>query len=298
MVQFNQEYSSIITYTELGRRKLMKYISLINDVLKAKILDFLYEDELFNVFLIHFIESQIEDMGELYIEESDDDDDIDNILHIKFDGNSYFTNFFTKKETGYSEIAKQLEILNYKKVLLAGKRKEVSIILSYIDKEATSAPDIYYKYDINKYCRQAIHSDITFRMANCDQNDISKVSQFLIAFFDPTNEQEVADITDKRKLVEDIKIGVYFIEYKGQPIGMARYSGKTKNYIDITTVYIDPNYRGKGYGKKLMLYMVETIISDNRIPVTQTSSVNLIARKTYESLGFIKQDDYSFEFIS
>ena len=72
----------------------MKYTSLINDELKRKILDSLYEDELFNVFLIHFIENQIEDMGELYIEESDGD--IDNILHIKFDGNSYFTNFFTK----------------------------------------------------------------------------------------------------------------------------------------------------------------------------------------------------------
>jgi predicted GNAT family acetyltransferase len=274
----------------------MKHISLINDELKTKILNFLYEDELFNVFLIHFIESQIEDMGELYIEESDDD--VENILHIKFDGNSYFTNFFTKNETGYSGIAKQLEILNYKRVLLAGKRKDVSKILSYVDNEVTSAPDIYYKFDVNRYCRQTMHQDITFRMANCDQNDFNKISQFMIGFFDPANEQEIADITDKRKLVGDIKVGVYFIEYKGQPIGMARYSGKTKSYIDITTVYIDPNYRGKGFGKKLMSYMVETIISDNRIPVTQTSSLNLIARKTYESLGFIKQDDYSFEFIS
>lgn len=274
----------------------MKYTSLINDELKRKILDSLYEDELFNVFLIHFIENQIEDMGELYIEESDGD--IDNILHIKFDGNSYFTNFFTKSETGYSEIAKQLEILNYKRVLLAGKRKDVSKILSYIDKDVTSASDIYYKFDVNKDFKQTVHPDITFRMANCVQNDMSKISEFMIGFFEPTNEQEISDITDRNKLLEDIKIGVYFIEYKGQPIGMARYSGKTKNYIDITTVYIEPNYRGRGFGKKLMLYMMENIISYNKIPVTQTSSLNLIARKTYESLGFIKQDDYSFEFIS
>jgi predicted GNAT family acetyltransferase len=274
----------------------MNNISLINDELKAKILDFLYEDELFNVFLIHFIENQIEDMGQLYIKESGGN--INNILHIKFDGNSYFTNFFTKSETGYSEIAKQLEILNYKRVLLAGKREDVSKILSYVGKAVTSSSDIYYKFNINKDFKQTVHADITFRTANCVQNDISKISEFMVGFFEPTNEQEIADITDRSKLFEDIKIGVYFIEYKGQPIGMARYSGKTKNYIDITTVYIDPNYRGKGFGKKLMLYMVETIISDNRIPVTQTSSVNLIARKTYESLGFIKQDDYSFEFIS
>ena len=120
----------------------------------------------------------------------------------------------------------------------------------------------------------------------------------MIVFFEATTDQEIAAITDKRKLVEDIKIGVYFIEYKGEPIGMSRYSGETKNFIDITTVYITPNYRGKGFGKKLMEYTIDNIISANKIPVTQTSSLNLIARKTYESLGFIKLDDYLFEFIS
>lgn len=57
----------------------MKYISLINDEFKTKILDFLYEDELFNVFLIQFIENQTEDAGELYVEESNGR--IDNILY-------------------------------------------------------------------------------------------------------------------------------------------------------------------------------------------------------------------------
>jgi predicted GNAT family acetyltransferase len=274
----------------------MKRVSMINDELKTKILNFLYEDELFNVFLIHFIENQIEDIGELYIEESNCS--INSILHMKFDGNSYFTTFFSKNESGYREIAKQLETLNYKRVLLAGKRKDVSKILAYVGKDVTSVSDIYYKFDVCKDFNQIVTPDIKFRLATCAQDDLSKISEFMIGFFKPENKQEIADITYKRKLLEDIKIGVYFIEYKGQPIGMARYSGKTKNYIDITTVYIDPNYRGKGYGKKLTSYLVENIISDNKIPVIQTSSLNVIARKTYESLGFTKQDDYSFEFIS
>lgn len=274
----------------------MRHITLINDEFKRKILNFLYEDELFNVFLINFVENQIEDMGELYIEESDGD--IDNILHIKFDGNSYFTSFFTKNETGYNEIAKQLEILNYKRVLLAGKSKDVSKILSYVGKNVASDLDIYYRFDISKYFKQTVLPDIKFRQATCSQYDISKISEFMIGFFEPTTAQEISDITDKRKLLEDINVGIYFIEYKGEPIGMSRYSGETKNYIDITTVYINPNYRGKGFGKKLMGYTIENIITSNKIPVTQTSSLNLIARKTYESLGFIKQDDYLFEFIS
>lgn len=274
----------------------MRYISLINDELKRKILNFLYEDELFNVFLINIIENQIEDMGELYIDESDGD--IDSILHLKFDGNSYFASFFTKNETGYNTIAKQLEILSYKRILLTGKMKDVSKILSYMGKDVISPLDIYYRFDENNYLKQPPLSDIKFRQATCTQDDMSKISEFMIGFFEPTSEQEISDITDRRKLLEDIKLGVYFIEYKGKPISMSRYSGETKNFIDITTVYIDPNYRGNGFGKKLMSYTIDNIISANKIPVTQTSSLNHIARKTYESLGFIKQDDYLFEFIS
>lgn len=275
---------------------MMRYISSLTDELKIKILDFLYEDELFNISLIHFIENQIEDMGELYIEDSNGS--INSILHMKFDGNSYFVNFFTENEKGYSKIAKQLQTLNYNKVLLSGKRKDVSKILSYLGKDATSAPDLYYKYDVNKYFKQTMYPDVTFRMASCRRDDMSKISEFMIGFFEPENEQEIKDITDKKKLLENVKTGIYFIEYKGRPIGMARYSGKTKNYINITTVYIYPCYRGKGFGKILMEHMVNNVIADNKVPVLQTSSLNLIARKIYEPLGFVKQDDYSFEFIS
>ena len=184
--------------------RLMKYIPLINDEFKKKILDFLYEDELFNVFSIHFIENQVEDIGELYVGESNDK--IDTILHMKFDGNSYFTNFFTKNEIGYTEIAKQLQILNYNRVLLAGKRKEVSKVLSCLGKKVKSTPDIYYKFDVNRHCNQTIHPNITYRMATCRQEDMSKISEYMISFFEPANEQQISDITDKKNLIEDIKV--------------------------------------------------------------------------------------------
>lgn len=274
----------------------MKLISSITDEFKIKILSYLYEDELFNVFLIHSIENQIEDIGELYISESKGN--INSVLHMKFDGNSYFTNFYFKDEEGLNEIIKQLQELNYNKVLLSGKRKDVVQILCCMGKNEISDPDIYYKFNVNKYFYQPSQEDTFFRKATCNDEDISKITTFLIGFFEPGNEQEIADLTNREKLLEDLKIGIYFIEYHRQVIGMARYSGKTKNYIDITTVYIDPQFRGKGFGKKLMKFMVQSIISEHKIPVTQTSSLNTIARRTYESLGFVKQEDYSFEFIS
>lgn len=62
---------------------MMRYISSLTDELKIKILDFLYEDELFNISLIYLIENQIEDMGELYIEDSNGS--INSILYMKFE---------------------------------------------------------------------------------------------------------------------------------------------------------------------------------------------------------------------
>lgn len=274
----------------------MKHISSITDEFKLKILDFLYEDELFNVFLIHSIENQIDDVGELYITESYGS--IMSVLHMKFDGNSYFTSFCYRNNEGLNEIIEQLKKLKYNKVLLAGKRKDVSQIVASITKNEMSDPDIYYKLDMDKFLNKTLQSDTTFRQATDSKEDLSKVSVFLIDFFEATNEKEIADLTNKKKLLEDLEIGIYFIEHNRKVIGMARFSGKTKNYVDITTVYIDSNYRGKGLGKRLLEQMIQIIISENKIPVIQTSSINIIARKTYESLGFLKQDDYSFEFIS
>lgn len=93
------------------------------------------------------------------------------------------------------------------------------------------------------------------------------------------------------------KIIHYFIEFNKKPVGMVRFSSKTKKYIDITTLYIEPEYRGKGFGKELLNCMIENAIVKNKIPVTQTSSENIVSRNICEYLGFVKQDDYAFEFI-
>ncbi|OGO82395.1 MAG: hypothetical protein A2Y18_00840 [Clostridiales bacterium GWD2_32_19] len=274
----------------------MKYISEITDELRVRVLECLYEDELFNVFLIHFIESQIEDIGELYITESYDS--INSILHMKFDGNSYFTSFYYRNEEGLNEIIKQLKKLNYSRILLSGKMKDVSKVLDCVGKNKVSAPDIYYKFDINKHKNLTLQQVCNFRIATDSKEDLNIISKFMIGFFEPTTQQETADLINTKKLLEDLKVGIYFIEYNEQVVGMARISGKTKKYVDITTVYIDPQNRGKGFSKSLMEHMVQIIISENKIPVMQASSLNIIARKTYESLGFVKEDDYLFEFIS
>jgi len=110
----------------------MKNISNITYNLKKNILDFLYHDEIYNAILIELIENDIENLGELYINTMEEK--VTEILHIKNDGNSQLTNFSYASKEGLEQIAYKIKQLNYKKILLAGKLKEVNnllIVLGY-----------------------------------------------------------------------------------------------------------------------------------------------------------------------
>lgn len=274
----------------------LKKINKLTEEIKIKVLSFLYEDELFNVFMIHFIENQPENIGELYVTE--ENNEIIELLHLKFDGNSYFTNFYSRSDEGLKNISKQIEDLDYKRVLLAGKKKDVEKIISILGKKQEVTSNIYYKFDSILFKNKNIELPSNFRKAFDNRKDLRKIKEFLVDFFEANTEEEIRNITNEEKILEELKTGIYFIEQEDEVIGMARYSSNTKQYIDITTVYIDSKYRNHGFGKELMKCMINTALLNNKIPVTQTSLLNKAAMKTYESLGFVKQDDYAFEFIS
>lgn len=91
--------------------------------------------------------------------------------------------------------------------------------------------------------------------------------------------------------------GVYILDYKNNAIGMARFIGETNNFAEITSVYIDKAYRGKGFGKELIGHMIEIAIQEQKTPILVTSVSNVAAMKTYESMGFERQGEYAYEFL-
>lgn len=270
-------------------------VTNLTENIRSKCLEALYKDEFINVFLIDYIENNHENIGELFINE--EENEIKEILHLKFDGNSYFTNFYLKDEEGLVSIAEQLKNLEYTKILLGGRLEQVKWILTYLNGEGKVTPNIYYNFDIERYSSIILDAETVFRPATDCRRDIEKLKEFYIGFFEVIEEKDIRHITDELKLKEDLDKGVYFIEICGEAIGMARFSGKTKNYIDITTVYISPKYRGRGFGKKLLSSIIETSLKQNKTPVLQTSVENKEAKNLYEVLGFFKAEDYAFEFI-
>lgn len=267
----------------------------ISRKMKNKILEFLYQDELMNVFMIHFFESDKDKNGKIYIEKCGEN--ITSIIVIKDDGNSHFTTYYTVSSNGLKLIAQLLKTLNFKDILLAGKAEEVKYILDNMDLKKELYLNNYYKLNLQNYHQLKTAPNIKLRRATKDIYDLNKIKEYLISFFEVKKESAIKRITNEDKLNEQISNGIYFLEDGNQSIGMARFYGQSSKFIDITTLYIDEQFRGKGFGKILVSLMIEIALSSNRIPILQTSKDNLAARKLYEQLGFEVVCDYTFQFI-
>jgi len=266
----------------------MKRFKHLNTDLKTKLLYLLYQDEVMNVFLIHVIAN--EDLGELYI-----DDSYSCILHLKYDGNSYFTSFYASNRKALNKIALKLKKLKFDKILLAGNLKDVQNIMNKLSIKQFIEPNIYYRFDSKQL---SINEMFLKSIRKATHSDIKIFRPFLIDFFEATADAAIKEITNPNKIEEELKTGIYLYKQDGEYIGMGRFSSFSKHYASITTIYIKGEHRNKGHGKNLMKCMIMTSLKMNKILVTQTSAHNTPARQTYESLGFIRIDDYAYEFIT
>lgn len=283
-------------FEQVNREKnFMKKIKILTPNLKKKILELLYFDEMYNVILIGLIEKQPINVGELYINEKGRE--VTEILHIKNDGNSNFSNFLFKSVEGIKSIAFQIKQLNYNKILLAGKVENVHSLLKALGLNRSISPNNFYKLDIDRYKNLDIKFDCQIRLARLNDQDIERYKQFIVNFFEAETEEDIKNVTNIERIIPTIEAGVYFLEYQNKPIGMARFIGKTKKFSEITSVYIERAYRKKGFGKELIGHMIKIAIQEEKIPVLVTSVANFAAVKTYEAMGFEKQENYAFEFL-
>ena len=274
----------------------MKRVSNITEELKKKILEFLYCNEIYNAIMIELIQNHAENLGELYINETGEV--ITEVLHIKNDGNSDFTNFSYTSKEGLESIGCKINELSYEKILLAGKLEAVNSILKTLGYKKSITPNIFYKLDMEKYKNVPMKFQSKIRLANLDNADLEIVKDFTASFLQAETEEEVKAITNTEKILAKMRNGVYLLEYKNNIIGMARFVGKTNNFAEITSVYIAESYRKKGFGKELIAHMIELTVREKKTPVLATSVSNIAAMRTYESMGFERQGEYAFEFLN
>lgn len=256
----------------------MKKIDIVTADLKKEILELLYRDEIYNAILIELIQNNMDNLGELYINETREG--IIDILHIKNDGNSNFTNFAYTSADGLKDIAFKIKELNYRKTLLAGKLEDVKSLFKILGYNKTVTPNIFYKLNIEKYKNIHRKYKSKIRLASLNNEDIDKVKEFTVSFLEAKTEEEIIEVTNDEKILAKMKSGVYLLDYENKPIGMARFVGKTNNFSEITSVYIHEAYRNRGFGNELIGHMIDIAIEEQRNPILSTSVTNTPARKT------------------
>lgn len=261
--------------------------------IKQQILQLLTKDELLNVYLINQINNNIYD--ELYV--SNDFKNIKEVLLIKNDGNSNFTSFYVQEKTALSKIVNLLQVIN-KNILLAGKYNEVKEISQQLNLINNLNSHGYYYRDFNDGQEKINYKEYDLTLVEDKTEDQLLLKKYLISFFMVDDQIKAQELTNDIRIQEIIANKIYFLRVNHLPVGMARYVAESNNYYDLSTIYIDKVYQGKGYGKKLIQLMVDQAQKNHKGVVLQVEDENIIAKKLYKTLGFKRITDYTFCFIN
>ena len=102
------------------------------------------------------------------------------------------------------------------------------------------------------------------------------------------------ELNDFKKYFNSKNIESYFIiESQGKVVGGGGYAYENMKTARICWLFIDPNYHGFGFGKKLVNYCIKILKNNRKLNVIEVETSNL-TYKFYEKLNFkieyIKKD--------
>ena len=102
------------------------------------------------------------------------------------------------------------------------------------------------------------------------------------------------ELNDFKKYFNSKNLESYFIiESQGKVLGGGGYAYENMKTARICWLFIDPNYHGLGFGKKLVNYCIKILENDRKLNVIEVETSNL-TYKFYEKLNFkieyIKKD--------
>jgi predicted GNAT family acetyltransferase len=84
-----------------------------------------------------------------------------------------------------------------------------------------------------------------------------------------------------------IRMGRYFgVREAGRLIAMAGERLQPDGLTEISAVCTDPDFRGRGYARALVRYLLQLIFADSRAPFLHVKPENEAAIKLYQALGF------------
>jgi len=141
--------------------------------------------------------------------------------------------------------------------------------------------ELYKSFYFDKKTKKHIDSDLDFKLLNeSDKN--------LCDLFDKDDDFYLNVIFDgfiENKIYHDCGI-IGAFDKNNDFAGYLAYYEIVKNIRDISYIYIGEEYRGRGYGKKLLNFFVNKNINDDKISYYSYAE-NDISKSLVKSCGFL-----------
>lgn len=140
----------------------------------------------------------------------------------------------------------------------------------------------------------------TFTIRKATENDAETIFNLIhqLAVYEKLEHEVVTNPEELRQQIFENKFAKVLIgEEDGTPVGFALYNFSTflgKPGIYLEDLFVEPEYRGKGYGKKLLIELTKIAAAENCGRVEwSVLNWNTPSIEFYKSLGAKPQDEWS-----
>lgn len=240
----------------------MEELILGGDHLSHEVLDYLYKDEAINISMIHSIETKTMENSKFYVNYLANK--VQGILHVKKEGDTKISQFYSHNKEGLKSIAKQIEKIKDGEHLIVGKEEDVRYIGEYMSLDKGLLLNQYYKLNPKKFICSTQFPD--YRMNQILRNETNCNSRFELF-------------------------------YRERQIGVANFACWSQNYVEIKDFGLFSIYQNIGHEKIFLCMLAKKALENKKTPIILLSPVNVKAKKNYESLGFELFCNYTFRIL-
>lgn len=176
----------------------------------------------------------------------------------------------------------------YNLMLEGGILAERDLALSFLkhyEKRRGGSHTLHLSMDI-MYAKSCFPED-TSAVTGCGREDIAYILKLRKNFMlEATGVAPDQSEEEQSKVVEKAIGDYYCIRDKDIIISIAKKVRSEDKMCSISMVYTLPEYRGRGFSRKIVTKITQDILSENKIPYLYVNKKNPISNHLYKSIGY------------
>lgn len=148
--------------------------------------------------------------------------------------------------------------------------------------EVKHSMDIMYIDNLNSLSKNAVLDSVK----KATKLDIEKILQLEKAFSEEIKVDEGQNDAERYKKISEEVENYYYIEVGEKIVSIAKKTREEENICAVSYVYTLPEYRNKGYSRKVVSKITTDILKSNKIAYLYVDKNNPISNHLYKSIGY------------